>query len=53
MKEFAKTFFGAVIFAVLVWVVVIYGTSDTVWNAGEHTAGCDGVGNCDCWEVMR
>lgn len=52
-KERLAAITGAAMLGVILWVGFVYGTSAEVWNAGEHTAGCDGTQNCDCYERAR
>ena len=39
--------FGAVLFALLLWC-----TSASVWYAGEHLEGCTGTDGCGCFEKL-
>lgn len=52
-KERLAAIAGATMLGVILWVGFVYGTSAEVWNAGEHTAGCDGTQNCECYERAR
>ena len=52
MKDFLIHALAVVLFTVAVAWAVWYGTSAEVWNAGEHTVGCDGTEACGCYERL-
>ena len=43
---------GIVAIYVLLFLLLLYGTSAECWYAGEHTEGCNGADNCGCYEKL-
>ena len=48
-ENIVEVIIGSVLVAVITMALIMYGTSDKVWYAGEHTAGCDTSENCGCY----
>jgi hypothetical protein len=48
-ENVTEVIIGSVVVAIVAVAIIIYGTSDKVWYAGEHNAGCDTSENCGCY----
>jgi hypothetical protein len=52
IKDFIIGALAVILLFAATFATIWWATSPEVWNAGEHTAGCDMTEDCGCYENL-